>query len=147
MALLGRVRERVDRLWPEDDAARGYAAMLRACRELEAIVAETGPEAARALAREHDETMPAIAEVLGTTEKVARARLLHYEHLTWRRPAVWARPVRNGPVRQECGSRAAGAGPGSGAARSGAGRGKLRQPAPGIGYRVSGIGRLMTGRR
>ncbi|MFC8270135.1 hypothetical protein ACFUIZ_31135 [Streptomyces cinereoruber] len=83
-ALLGQVRERLDRLWLEEDPARGYAAMLRACGELEAIVAETGPEAARALAREHDEAMDAIAEALGSTEQAARARLLHYEHLTWR---------------------------------------------------------------
>ncbi|AVH93718.1 hypothetical protein C5L38_35005 (plasmid) [Streptomyces sp. WAC00288] len=81
--LLGQVRERLDRMWLEDDTARGYTAMLKACGELEAIVAETGPEAARALAREHDEAMPAIAEALGTTEQAARARLLHYEHLTW----------------------------------------------------------------
>lgn len=28
--------------------------------------------------------MDAVAEALGATEKTARARLLHYEHLTWR---------------------------------------------------------------
>ncbi|MFJ4873259.1 hypothetical protein [Streptomyces sp. NPDC088757] len=49
MALLGQVRERLDRLWLEDDSARGYAAMMKACSEPEAIVAETGPEAARTL--------------------------------------------------------------------------------------------------
>ncbi|MEV7676086.1 hypothetical protein [Streptomyces sp. NPDC088752] len=38
---------------------------------------------ARALVREHDEAMPAIAETIGTAEKAARARLLHYEHRTW----------------------------------------------------------------
>ncbi|MFJ6252608.1 MULTISPECIES: hypothetical protein [unclassified Streptomyces] len=84
--LLGQVRERLDRLWWEEDRARAYATMLRACDHLETIVAETGPEAARALDREHDEggAMPAVAEALGMTEKTARARLLHYEHLTWR---------------------------------------------------------------
>ncbi|MFE5729930.1 hypothetical protein ACFQ7A_03310 [Streptomyces sp. NPDC056528] len=84
MTLLGQVRERLDRLWLEDDSARGYAGMLRACSELEAIVAETGPEAACSLAREHDEAMDAIAEALGTTEEVACVRLLYYEHLNWR---------------------------------------------------------------
>ncbi|MFF5638668.1 hypothetical protein [Streptomyces sp. NPDC012825] len=83
-ALLGQVRERIDRMWLEDDTTRGYAAMLRVCGALEAIVTETGPEAARALAREHDEAMPAVAEALGMTEKAARTRLLHYEHLAWK---------------------------------------------------------------
>ncbi|MFE5899856.1 hypothetical protein ACFQ67_20990 [Streptomyces sp. NPDC056488] len=69
VALLGQVRERLDRLWLEEDPARRYAAILRACGELEAIVAETGPEAARALAREQEESMPAVAEALGMTEK------------------------------------------------------------------------------
>ncbi|MFE5513066.1 hypothetical protein ACFQ9J_21275 [Streptomyces sp. NPDC056529] len=84
--LLGKVRERLDRLWWEEDKARAYATMLKACDGLEAIVAETGPEAARALADKHDEggAMPAVAEALGMIEKAARARLLHYEHLTWR---------------------------------------------------------------
>ncbi|MFF5393062.1 hypothetical protein ACFY5H_32865 [Streptomyces sp. NPDC013012] len=84
--LLGQVRERLDRLWWEEDKARAYAMMLKACDVLEAIVAETGPEAARVLDREHDEggAAPAVAEALGMTEQAARARLLHYEHLTWR---------------------------------------------------------------
>ncbi|MFC8896636.1 hypothetical protein [Streptomyces cinereoruber] len=82
VVLLGQVRERLDRLWLEEDPARGYAAMLRACGELEAIVAETGPRAARALAREQEESMPAVAEALGMTEKAARTRLLHYEYLS-----------------------------------------------------------------
>ncbi|MFE0773194.1 hypothetical protein [Streptomyces sp. NPDC058861] len=83
LGLLRQVREQLDRLWLEEDAARAYATMLKACSELEAIVAETGPEAVQALAREQDESMPAIAEALGMTEKAARARLLHYERLTW----------------------------------------------------------------
>ncbi|MFE5515172.1 hypothetical protein ACFQ9J_32095 [Streptomyces sp. NPDC056529] len=80
------MRVRLDRLWFEEDKARGYAMMLKVCDRLEAIVAETGPEAARALDPEHDEggAAPAVAEALGMTEKAARARLLHYEHLTWR---------------------------------------------------------------
>ncbi|AVI00291.1 hypothetical protein C5L38_35160 (plasmid) [Streptomyces sp. WAC00288] len=82
-ALPGQVRERLDRMWLEDDTARGYTTMLRACGELEAIVAQVGPEAAQVLGREHDEATDAIAEALGTTEKAARARLRHYEHLTW----------------------------------------------------------------
>ncbi|MGW9451453.1 hypothetical protein [Streptomyces sp. NPDC055632] len=84
--LLGQVHERLDRLWWEEDKARGYTMMLKACDVLEAIVTEIGPEAAGALADEHDEggAMPAVAEGLGMTEKAARARLLHYEHLTWR---------------------------------------------------------------
>ncbi|MEU3760068.1 hypothetical protein [Streptomyces albogriseolus] len=43
--LLGQVRERLGRLWLEEDKARGYAMMLKARDGLEAIVAETGPEA------------------------------------------------------------------------------------------------------
>ncbi|MFC8176698.1 hypothetical protein ACFUPY_33095, partial [Streptomyces sp. NPDC057325] len=84
--LLGQVRERLDRLWWEEDKARACTMMLKACDVLEAIVAETGPEAARVLDREHDEdgAMPTVAEALGMTEQAARARLLHYEHLTWR---------------------------------------------------------------
>ncbi len=84
--LLGKVREHLDRLWLEEDKTRAYATMLKTCDGLEAIVAETGPEAARALAYAQDEdgAMPALAEALGMTEKAARARLLHYEHLTWR---------------------------------------------------------------
>ncbi|MFE0777823.1 hypothetical protein [Streptomyces sp. NPDC058861] len=84
--LLGKVRERLDRLWLEEDKARAYAMMLKACDGLETIVAEVGPEAARALAHAQDEdgAVPAVAEALGMTEKAARARLLHYEHLTWR---------------------------------------------------------------
>ncbi|MGW3387861.1 hypothetical protein [Streptomyces cinereoruber] len=62
IALLGQVRERLDGLWLEDDQARGYAAMLRACGELEAIVAETGIEAAHALVREQDGSTALIAE-------------------------------------------------------------------------------------
>ncbi|MFF6835956.1 hypothetical protein ACFY84_29595 [Streptomyces sp. NPDC012438] len=83
--LLGQVRERLDRLWWEEDKARACAMMLKACDVLEAIVSETGPEAARVLDREHDEggAAPAVAEALGMTEQAARARLLHYEHLTW----------------------------------------------------------------
>ncbi|KOX19598.1 MULTISPECIES: hypothetical protein [unclassified Streptomyces] len=82
--LLRRVRERLDRLWLEEDSARACATMLRACGELEAIVTEVGPEAARALAGEQDEAVPAVAEALGMTEKAARSRLRHYEHLAWR---------------------------------------------------------------
>ncbi|MGA4979887.1 hypothetical protein [Streptomyces cinereoruber] len=81
VTLLGQVRERLDRLWLQDDAARGYAVVLRSYGELQAIVAESGPEAARALAREQEESMLAVAEALGTTEEAARARLLHYEYL------------------------------------------------------------------
>ncbi|MEW5660053.1 hypothetical protein ABGT92_32715 [Streptomyces cinereoruber] len=55
--------------------------MLRVCGELEAIVAETSPEAARTLAHEQEESMSAVAEALGMTEKAARVRLLHYEYL------------------------------------------------------------------
>ncbi|MFF5638713.1 hypothetical protein [Streptomyces sp. NPDC012825] len=48
------------------------------------IVAETGFEAACALAREREESMPALAETLAMTGKAARTRLLYCEHLTWR---------------------------------------------------------------
>ncbi|MFJ4343308.1 hypothetical protein [Streptomyces sp. NPDC088915] len=90
--LLGQVRERLDRLWLKEDKMRAYATMLKTCDDLEAIVAETGPQAARALTHEHDEVegegedgaVPALAEALGMTEKAARTRLRHYEHLTWR---------------------------------------------------------------
>ncbi|MFC8176907.1 hypothetical protein [Streptomyces sp. NPDC057325] len=58
--------------------------MPRACSEPEAIVAETGAEAARAPGRETGAAMSAIAEALGTAEKASRAPLLRYEHLTWR---------------------------------------------------------------
>ncbi|MFE5729937.1 hypothetical protein ACFQ7A_03345 [Streptomyces sp. NPDC056528] len=80
------MRERLDRLWLQEDKARGYAEMLKTCDGLEAIVAETEPGAARTLAHEHDEdgAMPAIAEALSRSEKGARVRLLHYEYLTWR---------------------------------------------------------------
>ncbi|MFD5110055.1 hypothetical protein [Streptomyces cinereoruber] len=84
--LLGKVRERLDRLWLEEDKACAYATMLKACDGLEAIVTEVGPEAARALGHEQDEdgAVPALAEALGMTEQAARTRLRHYEHLTWR---------------------------------------------------------------
>ncbi|MFE5829054.1 hypothetical protein ACFQ67_01265 [Streptomyces sp. NPDC056488] len=88
--LLGKVRERLDRLWFEEDKTRAYAMMLKTCDGLEAIVAGTGPEAVRALTHEQDEDegedglVPALAEALGMTEQAARARLRHYEHLTWR---------------------------------------------------------------
>ncbi|MFC7924610.1 hypothetical protein [Streptomyces cinereoruber] len=86
--LLGKVREHLDRLWLEEDKTRAYATMLKTCDRLEAIVAEVGPEAARALTHDQDDdedgSMPSVAEVLGMTEKAARTRLLHYEHLTWR---------------------------------------------------------------
>ncbi|MFH8857647.1 hypothetical protein [Streptomyces rochei] len=49
--LLGQVRERLGRLWLEEDKGAGYAMMLKARDGLEAIVAETGPEAARAPTR------------------------------------------------------------------------------------------------
>ncbi|MET9932453.1 MULTISPECIES: hypothetical protein [unclassified Streptomyces] len=84
--LLGQVRGRLDRLWLEEDETRAYATMPKACDGLGAIVAEIGPAAVRALAREQDEdgSMSAVAEALGTTEKAARTRLRHDEHLTWR---------------------------------------------------------------
>ncbi|WP_432112728.1 hypothetical protein [Streptomyces sp. S1] len=85
-SLLGQVREQLDRLWLEENKTRAYATMLKACDALEAIVAETGPEAARALTREQDDedgSTPSVAEALGMTERAARTRLLHYEHLTW----------------------------------------------------------------
>ncbi|MFC7794804.1 hypothetical protein [Streptomyces cinereoruber] len=82
--LLGQVRERIDRLWLEEDKARACATMLKACDALETIVAQAGPEAAQVLGREQDEVAPAIAEALGTTEQAACTRLLHYQHLIWR---------------------------------------------------------------
>ncbi|MFE6462426.1 hypothetical protein ACFVP0_33910 [Streptomyces cinereoruber] len=77
--LLGQVRERLDRLWLEDDTARACAAMLKGCDELEAIIAQVGPEAAQVLT---DKQGDAVAEALGMTEQAARTRLLHYQHLT-----------------------------------------------------------------
>ncbi|MFJ3540053.1 hypothetical protein ACIPQA_31895 [Streptomyces sp. NPDC090109] len=68
----------------QEDAVRAYATMLRVCGELEVIVAETGFEAACALARKREEPMPALAKALAMTGKAARTRLLYYEHLTWR---------------------------------------------------------------
>ncbi|WP_158708727.1 hypothetical protein [Streptomyces bikiniensis] len=64
MTLPGQVRERLGRLWLQNDTTRGYAAMLKACDGLEAIVAETDPVAARTLAHKQDKPMPAIAETL-----------------------------------------------------------------------------------
>ncbi|WP_314614651.1 hypothetical protein [Streptomyces stackebrandtii] len=55
--------------------------VLKAADELEEIVARVGPTAARLLTRGEEETMPEIAEALGMTEKAARARPTHYEHL------------------------------------------------------------------
>ncbi|MEV6250714.1 hypothetical protein AB0M38_31780 [Streptomyces sp. NPDC051742] len=55
--------------------------VLQAADELEEIVASVAPTAVRLLTRGQEEPAPGIAEALGMTEKAARARLIHYEHL------------------------------------------------------------------
>ncbi|MET9252665.1 hypothetical protein [Streptomyces sp. NPDC003717] len=79
--LLRQVHERIEKLWLVEDTTNAYATVLKACDELEAIVASSGPDVARVLARDEDETLPPIARALGITEKAARARLRHYEYL------------------------------------------------------------------
>ncbi|MFE3073567.1 hypothetical protein [Streptomyces sp. NPDC059247] len=80
--LLARTRERIGQLMDNDE----LALVLRASDELETIVAARAPLAARALAHEErGGLMPVTAQDLGLTEEAARARLLHYDHLTWPR--------------------------------------------------------------
>ncbi|AYG77947.1 hypothetical protein DWB77_00054 [Streptomyces hundungensis] len=80
--LLKQVHERLNRLMMEDDDA--LATVLKACDEMEAIIAATGPEAARILDRDQAETLARAAADLGMTQEAARSRLVHYQHLAWR---------------------------------------------------------------
>ncbi|MFB7512877.1 hypothetical protein [Streptomyces sp. NPDC056144] len=81
--LLKQVRERLERLWDAEDTTRAYATMLKACRELEVIAVEAGPEAVRALENEESESTRAIAQALGMTNEAAQTLIGRYRRLTW----------------------------------------------------------------
>ncbi|MFF3775617.1 hypothetical protein [Streptomyces sp. NPDC002232] len=74
--LLQTLRERLDELVDEEPVV-----VLRAAEQMEAIVAEYGPLAARYI-KGDAVPLPRLAEALGTTEKAAGSRLTHYAYLS-----------------------------------------------------------------
>ncbi|GGT26698.1 hypothetical protein GCM10010222_80590 [Streptomyces tanashiensis] len=73
--LLRTLRGRLDELVDDEPLL-----VLRAAEEMEAIVADFGPIAARYIAGDAV-PLPRLAEALGTTEKAAGARMAHYRYL------------------------------------------------------------------
>ncbi|MFB6632191.1 hypothetical protein ACFCWY_20075 [Streptomyces sp. NPDC056362] len=70
------LRECLDELVDE-----GPVVVLRAAEQMEAIVAEYGPLAARYI-KGDAVPLPRLAEALGATEKAAASRLTHYTYLS-----------------------------------------------------------------